>query len=178
LVLLIASLPVALQAVSTTTMALAARELASEDGVICTKLSSIQDLACMTTLCLDKTGTLTLNELHMNEPWINVEAGATKEALFLLAALASDFTSPHRDAIDECIMGSVGVEELSEWKQLHFTPFEPALKVEYVFVVWVNDVFVPKLCLEMRGSCETLCCGLLCSYNQGLSANIATSWAH
>ncbi len=45
LVLLIAALPVALQAVSTTTMALAARRLAADDGVICTKLTSIQDLA-------------------------------------------------------------------------------------------------------------------------------------
>ena len=45
LVLLIAALPVALQAVSTTTMALAARRLAEDDGVIVTKLTCIQDLA-------------------------------------------------------------------------------------------------------------------------------------
>lgn len=129
LVLLIAALPVALVAVSTTTMALAARRLASEDGVICTKLSAIQDLACMTTLCSDKTGTLTLNELHLTDPWIANPAATTKEELFLLAALCSDYTSPHRDAIDSCIVSHASVvQPLKDWEQSEFVPFEPALK--------------------------------------------------
>lgn len=126
LVLVIAALPVALAAVSTTTMALAARQLAHNEGVICTKLSAIQELATLTTLCLDKTGTLTLNQLHLTEPWVN--AAHTKEELLLWAALASDYTSPHRDAIDSCIVAALEPQALDAWEQVNFTPFEPALK--------------------------------------------------
>jgi len=56
--LLIGSVPVALPVVLTVTLALGSARMAGE-GAIVTNLSSLQEVAVMTVLCSDKTGTLT-----------------------------------------------------------------------------------------------------------------------
>lgn len=56
--LLIGSVPVALPVVLTVTLALGSARMAGE-GAIVTNLSSLQEVAVMTCLCSDKTGTLT-----------------------------------------------------------------------------------------------------------------------
>lgn len=61
-VLLIASIPIAIEIVSTATLALGSRQL-SEHGAIVTRLTSIEEMAGMNMLCSDKTGTLTLNKM-------------------------------------------------------------------------------------------------------------------
>ena len=48
--------------VCTTTLALGSNEL-SKDGAIVARLAAIEDMAGMTVLCSDKTGTLTLNKV-------------------------------------------------------------------------------------------------------------------
>ena len=55
IVLLVASIPIAIEVVCTTTMAMGSRRLA-ERKVIVTRLSAIEELAGMTILCCDKTG--------------------------------------------------------------------------------------------------------------------------
>jgi len=60
LVLLVSSIPVALPAMFTVTMALGSLELAKR-GVLVTRLSASQDAAMMDILCADKTGTITMN---------------------------------------------------------------------------------------------------------------------
>lgn len=49
-------------ACSTTTLALGSRQLAAQ-GAIVTRLTAIEEMAGMTLLCSDKTGTLTLNQM-------------------------------------------------------------------------------------------------------------------
>ena len=49
-------------ACSTTTLALGSRQLAQQ-GAIVTRLTAIEEMAGMTLLCSDKTGTLTLNTM-------------------------------------------------------------------------------------------------------------------
>merc|ERR1719162_2888890 len=66
-VLLVASIPIAMQVVSTSTMAVGSRRLA-EKKVIVAKLSAIEELAGMDMLCSDKTGTLTQNKLQLFDP--------------------------------------------------------------------------------------------------------------
>merc|ERR1719502_1762112 len=65
-VLLVASIPIAMQVVCTATMALGSRLLAAQKAIVA-RLSSIEQLAGMTVLCSDKTGTLTLNKMVLQE---------------------------------------------------------------------------------------------------------------
>lgn len=61
-VLLVASIPIAIEIVCTTTLALGSRQM-SAHGAIVTRLAAIEDMAGMNMLCSDKTGTLTLNKM-------------------------------------------------------------------------------------------------------------------
>ncbi len=61
-VLLIASIPLAIEIVVTATLALGSRQL-SGHGAIVTRLTAIEEMAGMNMLCSDKTGTLTLNKM-------------------------------------------------------------------------------------------------------------------
>ena len=54
-VLIVASIPIAIEIVCTTTLALGSKELAKH-GAIVTRLAAIEDLAGMNMLCSDKTG--------------------------------------------------------------------------------------------------------------------------
>jgi H+-transporting ATPase len=65
-VLLVASIPVAIEIVTTTTLALGSRFL-SGHGAIVSKLCAIEEMAGMDMLCSDKTGTLTLNKMVIQE---------------------------------------------------------------------------------------------------------------
>jgi len=62
LVLLMSAVPVALPVMFTVSMAVGARELAKR-GVLVTRLSAAEDAATMNVLCVDKTGTITMNQL-------------------------------------------------------------------------------------------------------------------
>ena len=65
-VLLVAIVPIANQVVCTSTLALGGRTLAEHKAIV-TRLSSIEELAGMAMLCSDKTGTLTLNKMVMQQ---------------------------------------------------------------------------------------------------------------
>src|SRR5208282_2339128 len=67
LVFLMGAVPVALPAVFSIVLAAGAIELAKKN-VLVTRLDSIEDAASMDVLCLDKTGTLTLNKLTVADP--------------------------------------------------------------------------------------------------------------
>jgi len=62
LVVIIASIPVALPAVLSVTMAVGARYLAKREAVV-SHLPAIEEMAGVDVLCADKTGTVTRNEL-------------------------------------------------------------------------------------------------------------------
>ena len=64
LILLVASVPVALPATFTLATALGARLLA-KNGILVTRLSAIEEAAVMDVICLDKTGTITSNQLKL-----------------------------------------------------------------------------------------------------------------
>lgn len=54
-IVLVASIPIAIEIVVTTTLALGSRQLASH-GAIVTRLAAIEEMAGMNMLCSDKTG--------------------------------------------------------------------------------------------------------------------------
>ena len=94
-----ASIPIAIEIVCTSTLAVGSRRLA-ESKVIVARLSAIEELAGMTILCSDKTGTLTQNKLSLNDPILIGDMNA--EELVFYAALASK-RDGGQDAIDFCI---------------------------------------------------------------------------
>eukprot|EP00658_Telonema_sp_P-2_P079803 TRINITY_DN780_c0_g1_i4.p1 TRINITY_DN780_c0_g1~~TRINITY_DN780_c0_g1_i4.p1 ORF type:complete len:1070 (-),score=251.18 TRINITY_DN780_c0_g1_i4:200-3409(-) len=65
-VLLVASIPIAMKVVCTVTLAMGASELANEQAIV-QRLSSIEELAGLKILCSDKTGTLTLNKMELKD---------------------------------------------------------------------------------------------------------------
>jgi H+-transporting ATPase len=95
LVLLMSAVPVALPVMFTVSMAVGAKELAKR-GVLVTRLSATEDAATMDVLCVDKTGTITMNQLAVTG--VIPLAQATESDVLLAAALASQ--ESNQDPID------------------------------------------------------------------------------
>ncbi len=124
LILTVASIPVAMPAVLSVTMAVGAMSLAKLKAIV-SKLESIEELAGMDVLCSDKTGTLTQNKLTLGKP--AVFNGADQNSIVLTAALASVWEAP--DAIDTAILEKIDdKKQLSAFQQISFTPFDPVRK--------------------------------------------------
>jgi plasma-membrane proton-efflux P-type ATPase len=95
LVLLMSAVPVALPVMFTVSMAYGAKELAKL-GVLVTRLSAAEDAATMDTLCVDKTGTITMNQLAVTG--IIPQGQATEADILFAGALASQ--ESNQDPID------------------------------------------------------------------------------
>ena len=124
LVLLVASIPVAMPAVFSVTMALGALALSRQKAIV-SRLEAIEEMAGVDILCSDKTGTLTKNQLKLGEPLL-FDATDGQDVV-LAGALASRIED--RDAIDTAVIEALrDPKALSAWKTLAFTPFDPVTK--------------------------------------------------
>ncbi len=124
LILIIAGIPVALPAVLSSTLAIGANQMAKFKAIV-SKLSAIEELAGMDILCSDKTGTLTKNELTIQD--IFPFGGASKEDVLLFGCLAS--SKEGGDTIDEVLFQSLGDKShFSEFTCTKFIPFDPTNK--------------------------------------------------
>jgi H+-transporting ATPase len=126
-VLLIASIPMAIEIVTTTTLALGSKEL-SKHGAIVTRLAAIEDMAGMAILCSDKTGTLTLNNMVIQDETPIYAAGENQYSLLRYAAMAAKWHEPPRDALDRLTLGAVDLKSLDVVEQLDYLPFDPIVK--------------------------------------------------
>jgi H+-transporting ATPase len=124
LVVTIASVPVALPAVLSVTMAVGSRQLARRQAVV-SHLPAVEELGGIDVLCSDKTGTLTQNRLAVAEPW--PVPGGDAQALLEAAILAS--RGEDGDAIDLAIIAAGHDRGVAVSGQVReFTPFDPVAK--------------------------------------------------
>ena len=124
LVLLIASIPVAMPTVITVTNSLGAQVLARKKAIV-SRLESIEELAGVDILCSDKTGTLTKNMLTLGEPILF--RAESVDQLILAGALASEKDS--EDAIDKAVSGGLkDATAMEGYRVTKFVPFDPVSK--------------------------------------------------
>ena len=125
LMLLVASVPVALPATFTLASAIGTRELARR-GVLVSRLSAIEEAAAMDVLASDKTGTLTKNELSLQA--VAAIAPYSDEDVLRFATLASDDAT--QDPIDLAIVSAARARgvSISNYAVVNFIPFDPSTK--------------------------------------------------
>jgi H+-transporting ATPase len=137
LILTVASIPVALPAVLSVTMAVGAERLARLKAIV-SRLVSIEEMAGMNMLCTDKTGTLTKNELMLGE--LQPADGVARDDLLLAAVLASRRDAP--DAIDAAIIAAApSAQDLASYVVKTFHPFDPVSKRAEAAIVRAGTVF-------------------------------------
>jgi H+-transporting ATPase len=128
LILTVASIPAALPAVLSVTMAIGAIALAKKEAIV-SKLVAIEEMAGMDVLCSDKTGTITKNVLTLGgtKPY----AKFTENDVLLFSTLAS--REEDQDPIDIAILTKTKStpaisNRINRIKVTSFKPFDPVVK--------------------------------------------------
>jgi H+-transporting ATPase len=128
LILTVASIPAALPAVLSVTMAIGAIALAKKEAIV-SKLVAIEEMAGMDVLCSDKTGTITKNALTMGgtKPY----AEFSENDVLLFSTLAS--REEDQDPIDKAILAKTNStsaidDSINRFKVTSFKPFDPVVK--------------------------------------------------
>ena len=123
LVLLMSAVPVALPVMFTVSMAVGSKELAKR-GVLVTRLSAAEDAATMDVLCVDKTGTITMNRLAVTGV-IPLEHATEADVLFA-GALASQ--EANQDPLDLAFLAAARERQIFDNHPkvvpVSFTPFD------------------------------------------------------
>ncbi|KAJ1654732.1 hypothetical protein IWQ61_005389 [Dispira simplex] len=156
LVLLIGGIPIAMPTVLSVTLAMGAKQLAEHKAIV-TRITAIEELAGVTILCSDKTGTLTLNELTIDKGTLKTYSHFDPDEIILMSAYASRVE--HQDAIDYCVVNSLpdanmareGIEELD------FRPFNPVDKRTEITYRRVSDNTVHRVTKGMSSVILNMC---------------------
>ena len=171
LVLLMSAVPVALPVMFTVSMAVGAKELAKR-GVLVTRLSATEDAATMDVLCVDKTGTITMNQLAVTGV-IPLEHATESDVLFA-AALASQ--ESNQDPIDLAFLAAAKERHVFDHSDavtpVSFAPFD-ATNRRTEAVVEQNG----QRLRVMKGAVRTVAeaCGLQTPAIEALEARVSES---
>lgn len=128
LVLTIAGVPVALPTVLSVTMVVGAIVLTKKNAIV-SKLVTIEEMAGMDVLCVDKTGTLTESSIKVSD--ISAFGDYSDSDVILYASLAS--REEDKDPIDLAIMDKLKSNRslkasLAAYNISKFKPFNPVIK--------------------------------------------------
>ncbi len=165
-VLLVASVPVAMPTMFTVNMALGSSVLAKQ-GVLVTRLSASEDAATMDVLCADKTGTMTMNRLFIEE---EIPAdGFTKSDVLFYGALAS--REANQDPIDMAFLAAADEARVSldGYSQTEFVPFDPKTRMTEATIQKSDEKFFVG-----KGSFDAICssCNLSDEETRELSKHV------
>ncbi|KAG9323483.1 hypothetical protein KVV02_007808 [Mortierella alpina] len=144
LVLTIAAIPVGLPTVMSVTMAMGAKELALRK-VIVKRLTAVEEMASVSVLCSDKTGTLTLNELTFDEPYLTNDYTSDDILLYSYLAAEPGANDPIEFAVRtaaeeqlEILKDRTHKHDVPGYKVTSFLPFNPATKMTQATVLNLN----------------------------------------
>ena len=122
--LLIGGIPITIPTVLSVTLAVGATQLAKYK-VIVTQITAIEELAGVTILCSDKSGTLTTNKLTIDRNTVETCSPFNAEEVTLLATYAC--RTENLDAIDASVVQALGdggaTHAHTGIKLLSFKPF-------------------------------------------------------
>ena len=173
LVLMLGAVPVALPVMFTVSMAVGAAELAKR-GVLVTRLSAAEDAATMDVLCVDKTGTITMNQLAVTGV---IPLGISRDSDVLFAgAVASE--EANQDPIDLAFLAAAREHHIFDGlpavTPVSFKPFD-AQNRRTEAVVEQNG----KRFRVMKGAVRTIAeaCGLKPPEIDALEARVSDSAA-
>ncbi len=126
LVLTIAGIPQALPAVLSVSMSIGANRLARKKAIV-SNLSAMEEMAGLQILFCDKTGTLTKNQLELQQPV--VFKCDSEKLLITYAALTAKRGEEKENPIDKAIWNAIeDKDELHNFQMEEFRPFDPTRK--------------------------------------------------
>ena len=167
LILLVTAVPVAMPAMFTVSMAKGSQQLAAK-GILVSRLSATEDAATLTTLCIDKTGTITQNKLSVQD--IEAAENFTKDDILRYGVLAS--VAANNDPIDMAFLQKAtdNKTNFSGYQQTSFTPFSATIKRTEAMVQKDGKQFK-----VMKGAYNTI--KSLCNLQQSKLDIIVDGWA-
>ncbi|KAJ7193551.1 hypothetical protein GGX14DRAFT_477986 [Mycena pura] len=156
LVLLIGGIPIAMPTVLSVTLAVGAQQLAKHKAIV-TRITAIEELAGVTILCSDKTGTLTTNKLTIDRETIITYSSFSPDDVILLAAYAS--RTENQDAIDAATTQAIGdvARARAGIKLLDFKPFNPTDKRTEITYREESSGKLKRVTKGMTGAIIELC---------------------
>ena len=132
---MIASIPIALPLVLQVNLALGASFLAKHYHAIVTSTPALQDIASMSMLCSDKTGTLTTANMSIIQDRIFASGNFTADEVIKFAFLCSN-ADKKDDPIDRAIVNAFHDSSVSadDFTQTEIIGFNPSVKRVVAFV--------------------------------------------
>ena len=173
LILLTSAVPLSLPVMFTVSMAIGSKELAKR-GVLVTRLSAAEDAVTMDVLCVDKTGTITMNQLAVTGV-IPLERATEADVMFAGALASQD---ANQDPIDLAFLAAAKdrhvFDSLPRVTPVSFAPFD-AKNRRTEAVVEQNG----QRLRVMKGAVRTIAeaCGLQPPAIDALEARVSASAA-
>ncbi len=127
IVLTIASIPVALPAVLSVTMAIGAATLAKKKAIV-SDFKAVEELAGVGQLCIDKTGTLTKNAIAAFTPVLFGDFTEKELFVYVQFAMEDGEATPIEKALKAYASKRDYTTSEDAYQMISFTPFDPEKK--------------------------------------------------